>query len=239
LPEREARSLRWLLLGGLLALPISLASPSPLVRIAPSIAIAALIGALIHAAVQLVRSRRAVAVRALAALIAVALTVTYGVSAPLAARLEIRTQADLQHDAFTAIVTAPLGAADRDVIVLDAWWYLWPGKTGLAVFRPDTHVATWSAIAVSRALRVERPSPDALVLAAVDGEPVSPEPWARRPDAPGEVVAPGVRARALDADGRRIALAFERPLEGWVLLGYRTRRLVRLAPPPVGGSAQW
>ena len=154
LAEAEARTLRWLLVGAFLALPISLASPQPNVRLLPSLAAAALIATL---------------ARLLAGPIALALVAIHAIAAPLVVRAEVARESMWQRTAHYAVVGAPVGPADRDLLVLSGWSYLWQGQMALDIFRPDTRIASWRQFDLpDRTLLATRTAPETLEL--TDGD---------------------------------------------------------------------
>jgi hypothetical protein len=243
LGDPDARGLQWLLAGGVLSLPVSLASPHPMFRAMPMLAAAAVIAAVIRALFLLMLGR-GVSRRVLGGSACAAALGIYFVASPLASSSEVRQQSEAQHAAHRAIVNAPLAATDRAVLVTSGWWYLWQGKMALALFRSDAHVESWSQIDTGPGpLRVTRPSSEILVLESTGDTPAGGRPWANL--GRGEVVplGPDIRGTVIEIDdaGRaRIELTF--PSQTVAELGvfaYRDGALMRLPVPGIGEAASW
>jgi hypothetical protein len=231
LPNDEARGLRWLLVGGALSLPISLASPQPVVCIMPALAVAALTSTLLRKAFQSFKDaagvRRAAGLGAAAILVAV-----YAIASPIAVYTEVKRRSGEQRLAHRAMIEAPVLGAERDVIVTTGWWYLSQGKAAWALFRPPSHVGSWSQIELGNApLRALRPTVDSLILERS-------EPWLeRRPNEPFPI---GPHARALLLDTKRLELDFiGAPADSFCILAFRGGSLVRLEIPEPGGVRHW
>jgi hypothetical protein len=239
LEHDEARTLRWLLVGDLLGLPVALASPRPLVRALPSLALAALV-ALLCCRLLAAWQRRAAApapLKLLAATVAALLIVCYGVAAPLATHNEVREDSQIQQTSHAAMVDHHFASGQRTAVVLAGPWYLYPGKIALDLFRPRVRLESWSLLYEGEEpLVIVRVSANALVLTLSDGAPLESGPWSDW--SPGETneIDPGVQGTVIQATPQgptSVMLSFAVPLESpaLCLLAWNGHELVDVRPP--------
>jgi hypothetical protein len=244
LPDPETRGLRSLLLGGILSLPISLASPQPLVRLMPSVATAAVVATLVFVALRWLTRPAAVVWRCVAAVVTVVLFGAHAIGSALAAFSDATRQSEQQRAAHRAIVDAPLAPSDRAVLVTSGWWYLGQGRTALALFRPGSNIDAWAQLELGLApVTAARTAWETLTLAPSDGGAFHDVPWAALGRGEAIPVGPDLRATVLENEGARVSrieLAFVgRPIGSFGLFAFRGSSLVRLDVPDVGSTARW
>jgi len=148
LHRKRLGAIAWLLVGGLLSLPISLASPSGNVLVMPGLAASALVACVAGSALESARaSAVAPARRAIEAALAAALLVAFGPLSAAGERSLVVSRVRHEQVHHQAILEARIPPSAESVALLQAPSDYQNGGVIVALYRPELRARSWRVLA--------------------------------------------------------------------------------------------